>query len=235
MSLLIEMCQDCSTMDLKIDYIGNLSCAVMCLIKIVMLRIHHNKMYLIISSAISDWVSNKNENSYKIMRSHAHTGRSVYIGQMSFAFVATITLIIANLPLLLADQSKFENVSLPQNPLPLPMNCFYKNMSLTTYKWVYALQSVQLIYTAIGNCGTDVFFFGLAMHACGQFEILRNDLTEFGVIGEGVQLRESLHILIKRHKHLIYLSQQLEDSFNGILFVQLFFNTLIIVALGFYH
>ncbi|XP_033219369.1 odorant receptor 22c-like [Belonocnema kinseyi] len=94
------------------------------------------------------------------------------------------------------------------------------------------LVSVQLIYTTIGNCGTDVFFFGLAMHTCGQFEILRNDLTEFGMIGDGIQLRRSLHILIKRHKHLINLSQQLDDSFNGILLMQLFLSSLVIVVLG---
>ena len=200
-----------------------------------MIRIHHNKMYLVISSSIKDWVSNENTNSYKIMRSYAHIGRSVFIGQMSFACFATSTLILTNLPLLLTDPSTFENVSLPQNPLPLPMNCFYKNMSLTTNKWIYALQSVQFIYTTIGNCGIDVFFFGLAMHACGQFEILKNDMTEFGIIGDEIQLRKSLHILIMRHKNLISLSQQLEDSFSGILMVQLFFNSLIIVVLGPYY
>ena len=108
-------------------------------------------------------------------------------------------------------------------------------MSLTTNKWVYALQSVQFIYTTIGNCGIDVLFFGLAMHVCGQFEILKNDMTEFGIIGDEIQLRKSLHILIMRHKNLINLSQQLDDSFSGILMVQLFFNSLIIVVLGPYY
>lgn len=216
---------------MKIDLIALLSCALMCLIKITVIRIYRKKLCLIVSSAILDWTLD-NEDSLKIMRSFALKSRKFFIGQMSFSLFTVITMLITNLPLLLADEAKFENMSLPLNPLPVPMDCFYKNMSKTSTVWVYVIQSLQLSYTTLGNCGTDVLFFGLAMHVCGQLEILKNDMSNFGKIGDEFQIRSDLHLLIKKHNRLINISQNLEDSFNGILMFQLFFNSLIIVILG---
>lgn len=206
----------------------------MCLVKMTSIRLHHNKMFIIFSSAIKDWIINEDINSQIIRRSYAQTGRSFFIGQLSFAFFVIAVMVVSNIPLLLADQSKFENMSLPLNPLPLPMECFYKNMSKTTNVWVYVIQSFQLYCTTIGNCGTDVLFFGLAMHICGQLQILRNQFTDFGTIEDKILLRRNLRLLIKRHNHLINMSQSLEESFTEILLIQLFFNSLIIVFLGIY-
>ena len=233
--LFMEICQGCSTIEEKIDYLAIFSCNIICLAKIIVLKLEEKKFRSNILYAIKDWSINHPPDSYKIMQSYAHTGKKVCKAQLGFLFFAMFSTIFANFPILLSLNRNFDNISLAQNALPMPMNCIYQNMSLTKNNWMYGIQAVQFLWTGVGNCGIDVFFFGLAMHACGQLEILKKDMSEFGKKSEEFQLRNDLQILIERHLYLIDISQQLEDIFNKILMVQLLSNCFTIVILGYYY
>nr|AXM05141.1 odorant receptor [Campoletis chlorideae] len=253
-NLIREIFADCVMVDEMVNFLALVACSMIAFLKVMVLRMNRTKMELIIKSAVDDWSKIKDSSAREIMKKHAQSGRFVFIFQMVSAFLTVIPLTLAPLPFLVALpadlEGHFENSSSPQNfsnltsqlyeandvalPRSLPMGtgCFVHDISSTFYALIYILQVIQLMTTCAGNVGTDVYFFSITMHVCGQFELLKIQFENFGESSDFFTCRQEIRALVKRHNHLIQLSNNFEDTFNILVLAQLSANALHMSLLG---
>lgn len=215
-----------------LDVFASLACA-----KGIIVRVHQEDVYDNVSSAVEDWSKPLVTGSARyrdIMTKHARIGRVVCLSLMGPASGGTLSWIIFALPLSVFDYSPNGTDQVMRN-FPLQTACTFEAVTDSRFYYViFVLQVIQLITTCLGNCGNDVFFFGIAMHVCGQFEILKE---EFSSIGTGDSenekiVRKKLADLARRHAHLVGLVDKLEDTFNLIILVQLVMSAILICIMG---
>ena len=214
-----------------LDVFASLACA-----KGIIVRIHQADVYSNVASAVRDWTVPATIEIVKyreIMLSHARIGRIVCFSLMGPASGGTLSWIILALPFSIFDMTP--NGTYPIRNFPLQTACTFEALSASFfYHIIFFIQVIQLITTCLGNCGNDVFFFGIAMHICGQFEILKE---QFAAIGTGESENEKtvkirLATLAKRHAHLVDLVGKLENTFNLIILVQLVMSAILICIMG---
>ncbi|XP_015179051.1 PREDICTED: odorant receptor 4-like [Polistes dominula] len=104
--------------------------------------------------------------------------------------------------------------------IPLRTICLFGNMSISTYWTVFIFQSVQLFNSVIVNIGNDVFFFGIAMHICGQLDSLNILSDELETNNEKNRLRK-IKKFVRRHIHLLEMGQLIQNTYTNILLVNL--------------
>lgn len=109
--------------------------------------------------------------------------------------------------------------------------CVFGPLPLMRQACVLALQAAHIFVNAVAHCGNDGFFFSLTMHLCGQFEVLKMCLAEIE-IGQSAH-RERIGMLVKQHCRLVVLANNLEQSFNMIMLVQLLMSALLLCMEGF--
>ncbi|XP_043681814.1 odorant receptor 22c-like isoform X2 [Vespula pensylvanica] len=90
---------------------------------------------------------------------------------------------------------------------------------------------VQLLDAVFVDCGHDVFFFGIAMHICSQFDALKIFCDELNVEDEENRI-EKIKEFIERHSHVLDLAHRLGNTFNYILLVILMGNGIHICSAG---
>lgn len=255
-NLIREIFADCVIVDEMVNFLSLVACSMIACLKVMVLRMNRRKMELLIESIIDDWSKLEDSSARKIMRKHAHTGRFVFIFQMVSAFLTIIPLALASLPFLVAPPESFRDalensssaslnnhsnlwshfregndVVYPRS-LPMGTGCFVRDVSSIFYALVYILQIIQLMTTCAGNVGTDVYFFSITMHVCGQLELLKMKFENFGQSSDFLTCREEIRILVRRHNHLMELSNNFEDTFNIIILAQLSANALHMSLLG---
>ncbi|KAK0089193.1 hypothetical protein PV325_008505 [Microctonus aethiopoides] len=172
----IEMWKNCHGFEDKLDIFVLSIFALLACEKGLLVRYHQDKIYSNVVSAVEDWnkLSIKdNLKNRKIMMQHARISRIVCISLMGPASGGTLSWIILALPLPIF---KMENNTDIIRNYPLRTACIFDSATTSTiYYVIFILQIYQLVATCLGNCGNDVFFFGLSMHLCGQLEILKSE------------------------------------------------------------
>lgn len=203
-------------------------------VKGLIVRYHQNDMHSNVISAITDWWSlsiDENSKKYDAMMRHARISRLAYFSLMAPASGGTLSWIIFALPLPMFSP---ENSTEVIRNFPLQTACTFEAVAHSNiYYAIFILQIYQLITTCLGNCGNDVFFFGLGMHVCGQLEIL-SDEFEVMITTDKIRNRKNIMNLVSRHVHLIGLIQKLENSYNLIILAQLVMSALLICIMGNY-
>ncbi|XP_043275199.1 uncharacterized protein [Venturia canescens] len=255
-NLIREIIADCVIVDEMVNFVALVACSIVALLKIMILQINRRKMELVIKSAVDDWSMIEESSSREIMKQHARTGRFVFIYQMASAVLTIVLMAWAALPFLaelpesLGDHfenssaTSFHNnsdllshlheakeINLPRS-LPMGTGCFVNDISSISYALIFIYQVIQLIITSAGNIGTDVYFFSICMHVCGQLELLKIKFENFGHDSDSRTCHEQVRAFVKRHNHLIELSNIFEDSFNILILAQLSANAFIMSLLG---
>lgn len=212
-----------------IDFIELQKFGTIAAFKVLLVRFYRKNIAKIINEMNNDWLVTRKENLIDIMKSYAHTGNVVFYAQGISTSIVIFFQVVGNLPIFTSDmQVKFlndsEEIVIYERMLPQRTKCLFRNISTTSYVLVYSLQSIQLICTALGNVGTDVFFFSLAMHVSGQLEILKQELEDFEGTDNSIANKLRIVTLSKRHKKLLDEAESLERTFNLILLVQLVIN-----------
>ncbi|CAL7938193.1 unnamed protein product [Xylocopa violacea] len=110
--------------------------------------------------------------------------------------------------------------------------CVFGSLPLFHHICVLVFQGMQIFVNAVAHCANDGLFFSLSMHLCGQFEVLKMNLAEIEFDKE-IASRKKIELLIKRHCTLAVLINDLEQSFNLIILVQLLMSALLICVEGF--
>ncbi|XP_011300121.1 uncharacterized protein [Fopius arisanus] len=205
---------NCGSITEMVDAFALFTLSLMNLIKIILSRRHQTKITSIFHSAVQDWVDTENQKDVRIMIHHAYVGRIVCIVQMIGAYLAVVPMILMHFP------SSFEtydsnNDTIIVRSVPVGPKCWLpSDISFTTYLGYYSLICVQLFLLANMFLGVDVFAFGLAMHLCGQFQVLNRSLGEFDG-GEPVfEQKIKVSKFARRHYSLLQLADDFEVAFN---------------------
>ena len=117
--------------------------------------------------------------------------------------------------------------------LPLKTGCLFSHYRDDIYGSLYAYEGVTIMITAHGNVGIDVFLFSLAMHLCGQIELLKNNIISIGSISEDIKDRQlKIASSAQRHNQLLELAGALNTTVSGMMVVQLLLNAGMNLMLG---
>ncbi|KAF7382718.1 hypothetical protein HZH66_013120 [Vespula vulgaris] len=232
-SILMEIRLNCGTVDETLDFFGLSASSVISLTKLILMKLHQKDLRRIVQSALKDWSTFVDGSSAKdIMLKYTNRGKLVCRIQMGLGLVIITTMILDALP---ASESSLSDNSTSKEEIvkrtPLKMMCLFGNMSTSTYWTVFVLQGVQLLDAVFVDCGHDVFFFGIAMHICSQFDALKIFCDELNVEDEENRI-EKIKEFIERHSHVLDLAHRLGNTFNYILLVILMGNGIHICSAG---
>ncbi|CAD6211169.1 GSCOCT00013812001.3-RA-CDS, partial [Cotesia congregata] len=224
---------NCGAVTELVDVISLIACGFVTIVKVIVPRVYHTEMNVIVSSAINDWITLNNKRYRVIMLKYAYIGRVVFIVQMIGAYAAGFPLIISKLPFIMVLWSNDRNDSAPMYTVPIGPSCWVSSdISMFHYILYYIFQSIQLLVVCTAYIGADTYFFGIAMHVCGQFALLSHSLDNVYSNGDIVIQKHELSLFIKRHKHLLLLANNFEETYNLIILSQVAIDTLLICISG---
>lgn len=223
--------------DIVIDHFVLLSCGILTITKIALIRLHCDNLLKNLCNAASDWTYTIRQDHRQVMFRYTNLGRFVFFFQMGSSYFVIMPLIVGpllsstilsssqNVTLIPKSEKEMRVVELPHEmicPFDAPIVCY----------GIYILQTVQLISTATGNVGSDVFLFGVCMHLCGQLEVLGLELLQFHEKKNGCWKRTEMVRLIKRHCLLLNLAKDIIDTLDIILIAQLILHASLICLIG---
>jgi len=81
--------------------------------------------------------------------------------------------------------------------------------------------------------GNDALFFNIALHVCGQINILKIHFANFDI--KSPQIYDRFNVLIQRHRYLIMLARELADLISLVLLMELFIISLLLCIIGKYY
>ncbi|XP_063995955.1 uncharacterized protein LOC135173175 isoform X2 [Diachasmimorpha longicaudata] len=211
-----------------VDAITLIGTSTMAVIKIILSWLHQKRVSSILKAVVQDWAHVENNKSRHIMLRYAYVGRVVFMVQMFGVYMTIIPLILTNLPNL-ADFKHPDNASIIGRSIPIGPECWVDpEMSSIRYCAYYIFVCIHLFLLATVYLGVDVFAFGLAMHLCGQFELLSRSLDELDVNKSESTQRKIVTQFSKRHSVLLKLAEDFEAVFHMLIFFELGTNTFII-------
>ncbi|KAH0557935.1 hypothetical protein KQX54_013072 [Cotesia glomerata] len=224
---------NCGAVTELVDVISLIACGFVTVVKVIVPRVYHTEMNVIVNSAINDWKTVNNKRYRLIMLKYAYIGRVVFIVQMIGAYAAGFPLIISKLPFIMVLWSNDRNDSASMHTVPIGPSCWVSSdISMFHYIFYYIFQSIQLLVVCTAYIGADTYFFGIAMHVCGQFALLSHSLDNIYSNGDIVIQKHELSLFIKRHKHLLLLANNFEETYNLIILSQVAIDTLLICISG---
>ncbi|XP_058803147.1 odorant receptor 49a-like [Phymastichus coffea] len=216
-----------------VDVVLFCSSAYLTLAKMIGLHVYRDKIAENLESYRNDWADTKDENSLRIMRDHLKVYRYQFILYNSCGYIGTtmfvVRTIVANLlaKRQLGVDDDFEYV--------LACQTSFLSSQIIAYYYIpiLAVQFVQLIYCCTSGACTDCFFFCLVYHLSAQFKILKVKWQTLEIGEEPVEDQRAKVIeLIKRHKQLIKLGENLEASFNNTVLIQLMTSIILVCVSG---
>lgn len=81
--------------------------------------------------------------------------------------------------------------------------------------------------------GNDTLFLHIALHICGQVQILKSKFINFDVTGPAIYNR--FNLLIQKHNHLMEMTRILANAISFILLMQLFVSSVLLCIIGEYY
>lgn len=232
--MLLEMIRHCNGHEDAMDAFLLASSSIISMIKLLLHRVYWRQKLILVESVIHDWTYIKNSHSRDIMLKYARIGK---LGSSIFFYFACASVvsfvssvILANIDLPWTSEKQIFNETYERKLMLAAYCVFGKYTSFFAYCAIEVLQFVQIVVNGISQCGNDGFFFDLTMHMCGQFAVLQMNFTELSC--EEFSYRSKLDILLKRHYHLIYLSQYLERAFTLVILAQLLMSLLVLCIEG---
>ncbi|KAL0129878.1 hypothetical protein PUN28_001859 [Cardiocondyla obscurior] len=225
-TLLMDVYLSCENSSVDpIDTYAVTSSAVLVIFKLTLLQIQRSTLSNSLYSAIQDWSSIQDTKSREIMIQHARTGRMISLFLFYSGFIALTFYILRLLPVL---NSTFE-----ERAFVLPMSCLFKSVSNLEYVLITSYQVIQLFMTYAGNCCTEGIFVGVTMHLCGQFKILMIDFQRIDRYKRKHEKGNIVEELVVRHRKLLKLTNNIEDTYNIIILIQIFSSAILICITGF--
>lgn len=210
--------------------------SIVSLSKLLVIRFSWRHTYILVTSVINDWSVSRDTRQREVMMRYTHVGRIVsltilYLGYASGASFLFMAVPFENFIPWLNVSKAIDNGTVVTKYF-LATYCVFGSLPAITYSSILLLQVVQIFVNATSHCGNDGFFFGLAMHLCGQFEVLQMDFA--GIEPEKRTCKKRIRMLIGRHCHLIRLADSFESAFNMAIFAQISMSVLLLCVEGIY-
>lgn len=198
------------------------------LLKVLLFRFYRKKLAFIIISINEDWFSSMKPKFLGIMKGYSSRGNTVVYAYAITNALQLFLVFLDNLPTFpktVRNNSTNNSYDISdERVLFLGTKSLLGDYSTTSYLLIYILQVLQCFSTAFGNVGIDAFFFSLAMHICGQLEILFHEMSDFKLENNLKATKCIIVAFIRRHQHLLKETQILETIFNLVILTQLVIN-----------
>nr|XP_011298924.1 PREDICTED: odorant receptor 13a-like [Fopius arisanus] len=199
--------------------------------KILLPWLQQERMRHIIQSAMEDWSNVYDKRSRQIMSQYAFLGRSAYIIQMIAAFLIVLEMTLSRSPNFTVEEYKNDSSS-TRNIILGPACWITTAMPMSLYLVRYYIILIGLWCAALIYAGCDAFMFNIALHICGQFEILNASVEGVKYEDSFMNQRRTINNYAKRHNELLVLGHQLNDILNVIIFSELLSNGFLICISG---
>ncbi|KAK0073651.1 hypothetical protein PV326_013201 [Microctonus aethiopoides] len=224
---------DCGTIIETMDVISWIVCGLLTAIKVIFLTIYKDKMYPIIYSAVEDWSTIVDKQSRFIMLQYAYVGRIVAIIQMSGAYIACFIQLFTRLPFIISFWNDGLNSTVAVQGVPPWPSCWV-SADMTFYHYIFHFIVQSFILLVIGTVynGCDTFFFGIAMHICGQFVVFQKNFRHLHAMDNSILNVNQLKYFVKRHKYLLELADNFEETYNLVILIHVGAATVLICASG---
>nr|AZQ24922.1 odorant receptor [Aphidius gifuensis] len=189
----------------------------------------------ILNFLIDDWfyfynISNK---SHDIMLKYAKIGRIVLLIQVLGTYGAMIP-VIMRYPSTIQVLNEYNNDTILARNFPLGPPCWISmTMSWNLYIGFYVIFYIDLCILVTSFVASDVFLFTIAMHICGQFQILYNSMDNINNYKNYQQQRFIVKNFVIRHNQLLIMLKNFEKICNKIIFCEVMGNTFLICISGF--
>ncbi|PBC34927.1 Putative odorant receptor [Apis cerana cerana] len=228
--LQVELYLDRSNAENNLDALVLINGGILAVAKVIF-RVRSTGLVSNFISAVKDYNESNDEENRVIMRRHAYMGRVACLSLISCSYVCS-TLFIT-VPMLAGDEIEVINVTEESVKYPIPSKNALEiiNMPDNLYFMVFIVEYMMLLFTSIGNLGSDSVFFGIIFHLCGQVEILKREYSK--MFNKNEKITEHFILLIKRHIYLLNLSKILNETISSILVIQLFSSCVLICTTGF--
>lgn len=215
------------------DVISWIVCGLLTAIKVIFLTIYKHKMYPIICSAVEDWSTIVDKQSRFIMLQYAYVGRIVAIIQMSGAYIACFIQLFTRLPFIISFWNDGFNSTVAVQGVPPWPSCWV-SADMTFYHYIFHFIVQSFILLVIGTVynGCDTFFFGIAMHICGQFVVFQKNFRHLHAMNNSILNVNQLKYFVKRHKYLLELADNFEETYNLVILIHVGAATVLICASG---
>lgn len=200
------------------------SSAMLGIVKLTLLQIQRSALSTSLYSAIQDWCSVKDTRSREIMIQYARTARIISLFLCYCGFIALTFYILRLLP--------FVKATTDERTFILPMSCLFESVSNLQYVLIVFYQVIQLFITYAGNCCTEGMFVGVTMHLCGQLELLMIDFQQIHHCKDKRKGGSIIEEFVVRHRKLLQLTENIEDSYNIIILTQIFTSAILICITG---
>ncbi|KAL6418962.1 hypothetical protein ACFW04_014127 [Cataglyphis niger] len=228
--------RDAST---SIETILYFTCTMILILKNLCITANQEKLARNIDSAISDWLSAKNdEESYKIMKEYAFKSRMFTLVILYSGFICIAIYIVAVI-VMNAKQIFLQNANISGNNntikwmFLIPSGDLNKKITGSQYAILILFQVFEVVTLCLMQCISDSFYVNVILHLTGQLKILKAKFKTFASKPNTViNNRKHLSILIDRHCKLAELNQNIEDTFHLIILFQLVIITLLLALLG---
>ncbi|XP_012221304.1 odorant receptor 13a-like [Linepithema humile] len=228
----VEIYHDCIDTSEKIDILMLTTCSIIALSKISIFRIYANNLTRNFTSAINDYLAIDTEEKRTIMLRHAFMGRAIYYSIVLFGVMGILGLILT--PFITSDNNAQLNVSMNEftlvYPVPTPCTLGRFHISTNLYLLIFVTQCILIVMTCTANLGSDTLLFGIILHICGQIEVLRFEIANFGV--ENKNIDQIFSKLTRRHSYLLTHAKLLIDAISFVLLVQLLVSCILICTIG---
>ncbi|KAF3054474.1 Odorant receptor 271 [Nylanderia fulva] len=216
-----------------------LSVGVMLVImKHLCIGLSQKKLNININGAIDDWLSVKNDKeTQKIMKKYAYIARvlTLMLLYSTFACVFAYVLVILfiNLKQIFFTDSNLLDANTTNWILLLPCGPLSKSITGSQYVIILTIQFVQTVMACSVLFLENSFFFNITMHLAGQLEVLKNKFQTFAnKPNTEANYRKKFIRLINRHSKLMEFYQNLEDSFNLCILIELVTVTIVLAFIG---
>ncbi|KAG9428342.1 odorant receptor Or2-like isoform X1 [Apis mellifera carnica] len=228
----VELYLDRTNAENNLDALLLINCGILAVGKVMSFRVRSTGLVFNFTSAVNDYNESNDEENRMIMRRHAYMGRVACTSLISCSYVCS-TLFIT-VPMLAGDEIQVINAT-EENaikyPIPSKNALEIINMPDNLYFVVFIVEYMMLLFTSIGNLGSDSVFFGIVFHLCGQVEVLKREYSK--LFNKNEKITEHFILLIKRHIYLLNLSKMLNETISSILIIQLFSSCVLICTTGF--
>lgn len=237
-SLSLEVYRHCVDLDDTMDaFLMDLS-SLVSISKLFLTRVNYRHTRSLLSSIVEDLSILDDTSQREIVMKYTTRGRIVSATILYLGYASGMSFVFRTLPLnyvLSQNIDRNGTYDVKHTSYFLSTYCVFDDQSGLWRAAILLLQTMQIFVNATSHCGNDGFFFGIAMHLCGQFEVLRMNFANLE--NERSLSCEKIGALVRRHCHLIRLSDYLEEAFNVIILIQLLMSALLLCIEGtlFFH
>lgn len=215
----MEIYLHCNGAKESFDTVTPGAAAALALTRLITPRIHRRELLEVVTSMMDDLATQRDERVRWVMKKYATLSTrvttftfflvGVIVGVYIFMAISAVTAKTN------AVDYEFENATSSRATDEMLSCVFHGESSRQAFMVV---QAMQMFVTGILTFGTTSFFFGLAMHLCGQFDALCIKLSDFRVD----QAHHAIAEAVERHCHLIRMADRMEESFHANVLIYLF-------------